>query len=45
MENDVLTVGDFCGSTVKCDGVTMYHLSEGICENGYPFAHIPSNKW
>ena len=31
-------------STVKCDGVTMYHLSVGIYENGYPFTHKPTNK-
>ena len=33
-------------STVKCDGVlyTMYHLSVGICANGYPFSHTPTNK-
>ena len=31
-------------STGNCDGVTMYHLSVGIYENGYPFAHIPTNK-
>ena len=22
----------------------MYHLSPGICANGYPFSHIPTNK-
>ena len=24
---------------------TMYHLSVGICANGYPFSQIPANKW
>ena len=23
----------------------LYHLLKGVCENGYPLAHIPSNKW
>ena len=23
----------------------MYHLLVGICANGYPFSHIPTNKW
>ena len=31
-------------STVKCNGVPIYNLSLGICENGYPLAHIPTNK-
>ena len=22
----------------------LYHLLVGICENGYPLAHIPTNK-
>ena len=26
-----------------CDGDG--DLSVGICENGYPFAHIPTHKW
>ena len=27
------------------DGVHMYHLSVGICENGYQFEQMPTNKW
>ena len=23
----------------------IYHLLEGICANGYPFAHIPNDNW
>ena len=23
----------------------LYHLLLGICENGYPLAHIPTDKW
>ena len=23
----------------------LYHLLVGICENGYPLAHIPTGKW
>ena len=31
--------------TEKCDGDTMHNLLVGICENGYPFTHITTNKW
>ena len=32
-------------STVKWDGVTMYHLSVGTSENVYTLALIPIDKW
>ena len=28
----------------KVRGGAHYHSSVGICENGYPFAHIPTVK-
>ena len=28
----------------KCAKVGHFYLSVGICANGYPFAHIPTNK-
>ena len=32
-------------STVKWEGVTMYHLSVGTSENVYTLALIPTDKW
>ena len=32
-------------STGKGEGMTVYHLSVGICANGYPFSYNTKCKW
>jgi hypothetical protein len=31
-------------STGICNDGAIYHLLVGICANGYPFSHIPTDK-